>query len=474
MAISLGSVGTTWGFIEARRESRQALLAQRESDGLAEFMIQLFKAGRPSEDTQGLTARQLLDRGAEALESELGDQPLRQAQLKHALGQIYLDWRLYDEATPLLNEALESYEGRPKTDVRYIELLDSVATLRIFQKQIGEAQAMLEQALSLSRQLELDDVNLPASLHNHLGSLLLTQHEKQRSEQELDAAYSLLVDHPDAQPEILAEILRARARFYRRTGRMEEALASLDECIALLELALGPDHYRLIQPLSDLGWFYRIQSRYEDAERVWRRALTLNEAEMGVDSYSSAGFIRSLADVSRDLGRFEEAVSLYRRSLRLLRREGPSLPIEGPLLQSLGSLLMEDLGRLQEAEEVFLQAEAHRREIEPHYGKHRWRLGETLVSLGRLYNLRGETDRAEVKFRQTTELEPWRSGSPEAPDGLTWRGDAYRELARLYQARGQIEAAKNALEAAVKTYGEKNDQAREGLALQELETLQAN
>ena len=64
--------------LEAERASKEAAAAKQVS----EFLISLFKGSDPTEARgDSLTARQLLDRGAKRLETELSQQPELQAQL---------------------------------------------------------------------------------------------------------------------------------------------------------------------------------------------------------------------------------------------------------------------------------------------------------------------------------------------------------------------------------------------------------
>ena len=76
--------------LEAERASKEAAAAKQVS----EFLISLFKGSDPTEARgDSLTARQLLDRGAKRLETELSQQPELQAQLMlHRFPQSISDW----------------------------------------------------------------------------------------------------------------------------------------------------------------------------------------------------------------------------------------------------------------------------------------------------------------------------------------------------------------------------------------------
>ena len=75
---------------------------------VSSFLQQLFRGADPGQ-AQGdtITARALLDRGAERLERDLPNQPATQADLMGVMGDIYEDLGLYDQAEKLAAKALE-------------------------------------------------------------------------------------------------------------------------------------------------------------------------------------------------------------------------------------------------------------------------------------------------------------------------------------------------------------------------------
>ena len=53
-----------------------------------------------------MTAREILDRGADRIRSELSDRPLVQAQLMYTIGSVYRELGLFAQAQPLLEQSL--------------------------------------------------------------------------------------------------------------------------------------------------------------------------------------------------------------------------------------------------------------------------------------------------------------------------------------------------------------------------------
>ena len=55
-----------------------------------------------------ITARELLDRGATRIETDLAGQPEVQAEMMLLLGRIYRELGVYDRARPLLERSLDA------------------------------------------------------------------------------------------------------------------------------------------------------------------------------------------------------------------------------------------------------------------------------------------------------------------------------------------------------------------------------
>jgi len=73
-----------------------------------QFMVDLFKVSDPSESLGNtITAREILDKGAGRIETELSTQPAIQATLMDTMGTVYTSLGLYDSALPLVRRALD-------------------------------------------------------------------------------------------------------------------------------------------------------------------------------------------------------------------------------------------------------------------------------------------------------------------------------------------------------------------------------
>ncbi len=96
-----------WYLIEVNDARQRAELEAATSRQVTDFLTDLFRSSAPSQlRGEDLTASQLLERGVERIDQELGDRPMVHAQLQAALGSVYLDLGNYETAKDLLKNAI--------------------------------------------------------------------------------------------------------------------------------------------------------------------------------------------------------------------------------------------------------------------------------------------------------------------------------------------------------------------------------
>src|SRR5262249_59441720 len=96
---------------------RQTVIAKREAETARQttaFLVDLFRISDPSEARgNSMTAREVLDKGAARIETQLARQPQIQATLMDTLGTVYMGLGLYGQAKPLLETATEKRRALP-------------------------------------------------------------------------------------------------------------------------------------------------------------------------------------------------------------------------------------------------------------------------------------------------------------------------------------------------------------------------
>jgi eukaryotic-like serine/threonine-protein kinase len=156
--VALALIGFSIGMgLLAKRETRERRLAERQS----EFLNSIFQAATPDQARgQQVTARQLLDQGAQRIDRELADEPQLQAAMLDNVGRAYTALGLYSQAEPLLQRA---YDLRRKNlgeeNLDSAASLDGLATAIRLENQFQRAEPLFRRALSI-REKKLGENNL--------------------------------------------------------------------------------------------------------------------------------------------------------------------------------------------------------------------------------------------------------------------------------------------------------------------------
>ncbi len=407
LSLLMGLTGTLVNLERAKRQAERAneqtaatQLALEETEEISEFLKSLFEVSDPGAARGNtVTARELLDRGAEKFRTEFENRPLTRARFMVTIGEVYERLGLYEQAEPLLEDALATRErelGERHLDVASVA--DTLGQLRFQQGRLEESSVLFERALEIrEEQLEPDHPDVGSSL-NHLAYLMMSQgqyeaaeplhrrgleilekalgpdhpelvrgltalgalyHAQTRySESELVLRRALAIreatlepDHPD-----LASSLFNLANALTSQGFYEEAEDLFLRCLAIQEETLGPQHPTYAQGLGNLAWLYQEQGRYRDAEAPYRRALEIFERALGPDHPNNSLILDGLGVIASEQGRYEEARASLERSIEL--KEG-AFGSEHPVVATTDSYLAESYrvrGRLGEAEDLHRRA----------------------------------------------------------------------------------------------------------------------
>jgi eukaryotic-like serine/threonine-protein kinase len=361
VALGAGAAGATMGLVEARRAQLQAERSAATAQQVSDFLTGLFRVSDPSEARGNtITAREVLDRGADRIREELAGQPAVQARLMHVMGDVYRQLGLYSDARPLLESGvavaeraddvreaglagilsslgeLDRVQGDPAAAeaplLRAVELArmqrppDAEALSRALMilggiyTQLGrydEAEPVLLDALRIQQEvLRVDHPQVGVTLNN-LATLFLYQNELDRAEPYLrqSIAYDERVHGPD-HPETALTFSNLGAVHFIR-GRHAEAQRAYLRAYAIMSQALEPDHPRMAGIHNNLGEAYSAQGRYQEAESHLTQALELKERIYGATHVSLASTLEAMAGMRRDQARYADAEPLYRRAIAI-------------------------------------------------------------------------------------------------------------------------------------------------------------
>ena len=446
-AVTVVLVTLLTGLSVAMRESRRASLerdraeqALAESEGVTNFLLELWQTGEPgaAPPTQ-LSALDLLQRGA-LRANELSSQPIVHARLLDVIGQMSLSLGQLDEAQRQLEQAVAI--RRATLGERSLDLATSLIHLSWVHRSRADyepARAMVAEALSIrQRALPPNHPDIADALYE-LGWLNFGPEQERLYRESVAIMNATVGDYENR-----VTVLQALSTNLRRQGRLTEAVDAAREGLRIAELAFGPEHhttgYAMIHVADHVN---DIEQDAVTAERLYRRGLELMERHFGANSTRLIHGLRSLAGL---LGERDdrEAEQLIRRTLAIRQSAtGPEHAQVADEMQMLAGELARQK-RFVEAEALARQAlDLSLRTLGP---DHPVIPNARLPFLAEMFELNGrpaEADRTYYSALERTPLDGVVPGQMHRSYGLLLlrRGDYQRAEEQLLQSLVQLEQA---------------------------------
>jgi non-specific serine/threonine protein kinase/serine/threonine-protein kinase len=381
LALILGITGTTIGLIRAIEAERVARLEAETASQVSEFLVDLFAVSDPGE-TRGntITAREILDEGAERIDRDLDSQPLVQARMMVTMGRVYMRLGLFGQSRILLEGALSKYKNELEDD--HIEVAISREELASLLGSIGDydqAKSLFEQALSTREKL--------------FGP-----------------------DHPE-----VGKAVSNLGNLYRQMRDFEAALPLYERALMIRENALGPNHIEVSNSLNGLAIVLEATGDYESALPLYERALRIRENALGTDHPLVATSLNNIATLHWFMGNYETAHSFNERALVIQEKVlGPDHPDIAHTLNTCAILHLA-MGEYDKTRRIHERALAIR---EKHLRPNHPRIAESYYNLACVGALQGDREFAITSLRESIRRGFSKPVIFDDPDLVSLRGDA--------------------------------------------------
>ena len=337
--------------ILARRAKREQEIAQRQ----AQFLSDMFQASTP-EQARGTTvsARDLLDRGAQRVDREFATEPEVRAFLLESMAGAYKSLGVLDEAEKL---AQRSYDLKSRLtgemNPANAEVLDLLATVIRLEGQYQRAEPLFRRVLAMRRKaLGEDNVDVAAAFAN-LGECLYLENKDVEAEANLRAALAIERRH---KPDQGAGTRNYLALELERKGAYPEAQTLLREAAEIEKRTLGRDSPDYARTLHNLASSYIDAGDLQDAEPQLREALAIRRKILGNNHPDLFYGLNNLSLVLLTKGDWKGAEQFAREGLALDQRVlAPNHPQIASAHNGVARVL-EAEGKLSEAEQEYGQA----------------------------------------------------------------------------------------------------------------------
>ena len=342
-------------------QARQIAAERDKAEAVTSFITSLFAETSPlnTTNTSDLTVRELIDRGAARITSDLEGQPLVRAQVEEVIGNVYSSLGLYEESTAMLTDALHTRHDHPdasafdiarvEADYGYTlfrqaryEKADSLlqASLQRIERAYGEqdprsinprhTRALIleewgrrEQAEALYRMnIEIQEANgsVPPGAYHDLASALQSQAKYEEAVKYHDLANSGFREQFGPSPQLANGLTRAALTYHRR-GEYQQAEAMYREGLQMRRDRLPPYHPHIASSCVRLGWLLAETGRPQEAEKLLDEGISILQQLLPPDHWqiATAKGIRGFAWAQQ--GRVRDALPPLQNSFQTLHKE---------------------------------------------------------------------------------------------------------------------------------------------------------
>jgi serine/threonine protein kinase/tetratricopeptide (TPR) repeat protein len=325
LAVAFVALGTAVVVTSVSLARTTRLLRERNAeiaiaDEAIGFLEGMFARTDPTLDADPRLS-EAVKHAADRFDEELRDKPVLRARLTNSIGKVLLDLALGERALPLLEEALVARRVAfgPRS-VEYAQTLERVAFARQLTGDIPRATELQREVLALRRALLPESELLLDALTNLAGTLAL-QNQLEESDRLFDEGQALSerVFGSDAPRTIWVRIARVGACI--ASGRQREAEVAARELLDTTRRSLTLAQQTRLN--EHLAWTLRLQERHADALPYVDAALELAGERHGNDGLAQRELLGLKAVILTSLGRTHEAVELMREvRARVVRAEG--------------------------------------------------------------------------------------------------------------------------------------------------------
>ena len=307
---------------ERDRADQARVTADREAAkarAINEFLLRTLGAANPMTGTgRDVTLVAALGSAARTAQHALGDDPEVEAGVLNDIGQTFVELGRYDDATPLLERALQLRRDANARGTAMAESLDSLATLRRWQGAFKESEQLYDQALAAARADSSAPLDQVIEIMHGLGLSHSQRGDETTALSTFDQAMTL-ARHGGASERVRAELLSSSGISHRRLGHPAQAEAAYREALEIQRRLLGPQHPEVGTLLNNLGTVMNVTNRYAEAESIHREALSVRERALGAEHPYVANSLLNLAVSVEGRGNPTAALPLYQRAATIVR-----------------------------------------------------------------------------------------------------------------------------------------------------------
>ncbi|CAM2064901.1 Non-specific serine/threonine protein kinase [Sulfidibacter corallicola] len=400
--VALLSFGTaTWlEGLNTRRERLRAESEEATAERTVSFLVDMFAIADPAQALgETITAKEILDRGANQIEADPRLEAPVKARLMHTIGKVYLNLGLSEQAAPALNRAAAL--APPDAELLRLDIEASLVHLAILRSEYDKAVERVQRVLTRSEALAVDHPDRRAEVLLTAGSAFFKRGDWDLAKPLLEQARTQFAElYGQNHPKIAAS-LEKLGQLAANQGDLDQAGPHYRRALEIREQVLGPRHPDTLTSLNDLGQYLQTISEFDEACHLFEKSLTLSIETLGDGHPSTAERHNDLAVLLQNMGEMEPAYEHLMKALHIYETVFGESHLDTALCSSNVGVFLQERGELGQARYHYLRALAIQRNIlQPDHPD----IALTLNNLGALYQDMGDLASAYDYYDQSLAL----------------------------------------------------------------------
>lgn len=336
---------------QLKEQRNIAIKEAKKAEEISQLLTDVFMAADPnisSGDT--ITALELLNKGVESLEKNLGNDPELFASMLTKISPIYLSLGQYEKGKALadqaykINSELFSY---PHPALAETEILK--ADVYFFYGKLDSAEYYSIKGLNQLVETKTKDEMKLASAMDGLGNIKYELGRYEEADSINRIIYAIHQKHLTPPHISLANDLHMLGSNKRKMQEYDEAEKYLLASLEMKKELFDEPHLELALSYNHIGSLYQNKGDDEASIPYIKKSLEQREAILGMNHVETMASVSNLARAFSNLGKFEEALPLYISSFSTISALfGDEHYYYGFVANSLGMTYF-NLGNLPEA-----------------------------------------------------------------------------------------------------------------------------
>lgn len=358
-AVTVAIAGTVAFYTQRLQTERD--VAERErvaAQEMSDFAFGMFRAANPSEQKPGLTAVDILARGAERIQTQLTDQPRLRARMLYVLAGSYWAQEEQARAEDLYRQAIETALSAPDGLQEAANAAERYALALQTTDRFEDTRQAIKRARDLFGRLHRHTGPEWAKRRADFGLDLLGVEFRSDGRTATQEQYALIQDIKQAYQEAgrrntqdYAIALVSESNWHKKRFEWPQAIAILTEALGHSQGEHGEGHIRTAFTVEDLARTLYFAGDYAAARIRFEQFMDIVTAFKGADSADLTWTLYYLARIERESGGHARAVRLVDR-LIAIETASPATDDQRYLARALAlrALLRADAGDLDAAQ----------------------------------------------------------------------------------------------------------------------------